>query len=66
MCVYNLHAVGVFLQSVLHVSELLSELLDFLLQLQLPFLAALQLHHLLIQLALHTVQLTHKKETVGY
>lgn len=50
-------AVGVFFQSVLHVTELWPEALDALLQLELFLLAALQLWHFLIQLALHTVEL---------
>lgn len=51
------HAVGVFLQSVLHISELWPQSLDALLKLQFSLLAALQLGHFLVQLALHMVQL---------
>lgn len=51
------HAFCIFLQGVLHVSELWLQALDVLLKLQLSFLAAMQLRHLLIQLAFHTVEL---------
>lgn len=56
------HALGVFLQGVLHVSELRLQALDVLLQLQLFLLAALQLRHFLVQLALHTVELQKTQE----
>lgn len=52
-----IHAVGIFLQGVFHVSKLWPQALDVLLQLQLSLLAALQLRHLVVQLALHSVEL---------
>lgn len=65
--VFYCHAVGVFFHGVLHVSELWPEALDVLLELQLSLLAALQLRHSLIQLALHTVELqkTHENHHVS-
>lgn len=61
------HAVGVFLHRVLHITELWLQALDALLELQPSLLAALQLRHFLIQLALHTVELgenTHTKKMI--
>lgn len=58
-----IHAVGVFFQCVFHFSELRPQALDVLLQLQLSLLAALQLWHLLVQLALHSVKLQKTHES---
>lgn len=51
------HAFGVFFQGVLHVSELRLQTLNRLLQLQLLLLAPLEFGHLLVQLALHMIEL---------
>lgn len=51
------HALGIFLQGILHVTELWPETLDVLLELQLSLLAALQLCHFLIKSGFHTVKL---------
>lgn len=51
------HAVDIFLQGVLHVSELRLQPLQFLLQLQLFVLAVAMLGQFVVQLAFHAVQL---------
>lgn len=61
------HAADIFLQGVLHVSELRLQPLQFLLQLQLFVLAVAVLGQFVVQLAFHAVQLqerrTHKKRS---
>ena len=59
------HAVGVFLQRVLHVADLRLQALDALFQLKPSLLAALQLRHFLIQFVLHTIELE-KRQGNGY
>lgn len=55
------HAADIFLQGVLHVSELRLQPLQLLLQLQLFVLAVAMLGHFVVQLALHAVQLQERR-----
>lgn len=55
------HAADIFLQGVLHVSELRLQPLQFLLQLQLFVLAVAMLGQFVVQLAFHAVQLQERR-----